>query len=360
VNIQKVDFILVGQGLAGSCLALRLIAQGKRIVVFDQPQQNRSSAIAAGLFNPITGKLMTRTWLANSIFPELHQFYHSAEKILGDKFFYPQSLYRPFLSVEEQNEWMSISSASFMDTYVANVFSESTYGAQVHDRLGGILLKQCGYLDVRKFMNLVREELRNNQSYFEDTFNDELLEFRNDRISYLDIEADKIIFCCGTAQLRSSRFGNVSIRPLKGETLTVALDEPPELIFNRGVYIVPIAGNQYRVGATYESKNIGEGITEEGRMELQQKLKELLKIPYKILEQDWGFRPTTPDRKPILGYYPDSKNVVIFNGLGTKGVSLAPYFSARLAEWLLGTGEIQPEVNIKRFKTLSSKSSEVV
>ncbi len=333
---------------------------GKRIIVFDQPQQNRSSAIAAGLFNPITGKLMTRTWLADSIFPELYQFYQSAEKTLGQKFFYPQSLYRPFLTIEEQNEWMGKSAAAFMDSYVANVFSDSVFGAQVHDPLGGVLLKQCGYLDVRKFMNLVREELEKNQSYVEDRFNDDLLEIKNDCVSYLGIEADKIIFCCGTAQLKSSRFGNVPIRPLKGETLTVALDEPPELIFNRGVYIVPIDGNRYRVGATYETKRLTEGITEEGRMELQQKLKELLKIPYTIVDQDWGYRPTTPDRKPVLGYYPESKNVVIFNGLGTKGVSLAPYFSAQLTEWLLGSREIQPEVNIKRFKTLSSKSSEVV
>lgn len=336
------------------------MTHGKRIIVFDQPQQNRSSSIAAGLFNPITGKLMTRTWLADNIFPELHNFYQYAEETLGQRFFYPQSLYRPFLTIEEQNEWMGKSSAPFMHSYVDNVFSDSVFGAQVHDPLGGVLLKQCGYLDVKKLMNLVREKLEKNQSYVEDRFNDELLEIKDNCVSYSGIEADKIIFCCGTAQLRSSRFGNVPIRPLKGETLTVALEEPPELIFNRGVYIVPISKSSYRVGATYETKNLSEGITEEGRMEIEQKLIELIKIRYSILEQDWGFRPTTPDRKPILGYYPKSKNVVIFNGLGTKGVSLAPYFSARLAEWLLGNGEIQPEVNIKRFKTLSSKSSEVV
>ncbi len=85
-------------------------------------------------------------------------------------------------------------------------------------------------------------------------------------------------------------------------------------------------------------------------------LKVLLKTPYKFISQDWGFRPTTPDRRPILGEHPDLKNVIIFNGLGTKGVSLAPYFSAQLANWLSGKAEIQPEVNIKRFKSLSSKS----
>jgi glycine oxidase len=86
----------------------------------------------------------------------------------------------------------------------------------------------------------------------------------------------------------------------------------------------------------------------------------LLKVPYKIISQDWGFRPTTPDRRPILGCLHGSENVVIFNGLGTKGVSLAPYFSGQLMDWLLGETEIQSEVNINRFKSLFSKSRGVV
>jgi glycine oxidase len=114
------------------------------------------------------------------------------------------------------------------------------------------------------------------------------------------------------------------------------------------------------VGATYETKNLSEEITNAGKIELEEKLKDILKLPFRVTSQDWGFRPTTPDRRPILGHLPDSKNVIIFNGLGTKGVSLAPYFSVQLCDWLLGFGEIQPEVNIRRFKSLSSKSSEVV
>lgn len=360
-TIKKLDFILVGQGLAGSCLALRLLTQGKRIMVFDEPLQNRSSAIAAGLFNPITGKLMTRTWMADKLFPELHHFYQNAEQQLVQKFFYPQPLYRPFISVEEQNSWMGKSSDPSMSSYIEAVFSRSTFGHQVHDPFGGILLKQCGYLDVIQFMFSVRHHLSATQSIALERFDEQLLEIGNYGVRYNDLEADKIILCGGTNILRSLRFAGVPVRLLKGETLTIKLDQAPELIYNRGVYMVPHAEkNCYRVGATYETKNLSEEITNVGRMELEEKLTDLITIPYRVIAQDWGFRPTTPDRRPILGQLPDSKNVVIFNGLGTKGVSLAPYFSAQLSNWLLGFGEIQPEVNIGRFKSLSSKSSEVV
>jgi len=340
---------------------LRLLEEGKRILVFDEPTQNRSSAIAAGLFNPITGKLMTRTWMADKLFDELTGFYKSAEHKLQQRFFYPQPMYRPFLSVEEQNHWMGLSSEAAILPYVDKIFTESRYGHQVRDAFGGIVLKQCGFLDVKEFIEAVRIYLQTSNSIISKHFDESRLEIDFAGIIYGQYRAEKLIVCSGVASLNSAQFKNLPIRLLKGEILEIELESSPELIYNRGVYMVPMnRRNHYRVGATYETRNLSHAITEAGRMELEQKLTALIKMPYKIISQDWGFRPTTPDRRPILGSHPDSKNVIIFNGLGTKGVSLAPYFSAQLTNWLLSKGEIQPEVNIKRFKSLSSKSSEEV
>ena len=352
-----IDYIIVGQGLAGSTLALRALEHGKSIMVFDEPAFNRSSAIAAGLFNPITGKLMTKTWMAETIFPELHQFYQWAEKRLDHRFFYPQPIYRPFLSVAEQNEWMGKSVETALSSYVQEVFTQSRYGNQVYDPFGGIALKECGYLDVVSFLHHVKNELLLNDAYAADRFDETQLEITSHGVRYKNIEATKIIFCSGTAMQQSILLKEMPIRLLKGETLIIELDESLELIYNRGVYMVPMGEkNRYKVGATYETKQLTTTITEAGRLELQQKLDELLKVPYRIVSQDWGFRPTTPDRKPLLGSLPVSENVIIFNGLGTKGVSLAPYFSGHLMDWLLGKIEIRPEVNINRFKSLFSKS----
>src|SRR6478736_7266149 len=105
-STRKIDYIIIGQGLAGSCLALQLINRGKSVFVFDEPEKNRASLIAAGLFNPVTGKLMAKTWKADRLFSYLHSFYSEAEKLLNCRFYYPFPLYRPFISVEEQNEWM--------------------------------------------------------------------------------------------------------------------------------------------------------------------------------------------------------------------------------------------------------------
>src|SRR5688572_337382 len=103
----RVDFIIVGQGLAGSAVALQLINRGKKILVIDRPIANSSSRVAVGLFNPITGRNLVKTWLADQLFPCFHRFYRDAETLTGKKFFHSLPLYRPFGSIEEQNEWMA-------------------------------------------------------------------------------------------------------------------------------------------------------------------------------------------------------------------------------------------------------------
>lgn len=347
---KAVDYIIVGQGLAGSCLALRLLALGKRVAVFDTPGQNKSSVVAAGLFNPITGKQLTRTWQADKIFPELFRFYSEAEHRLASKFFYPQPLYRPFVSIQEQNEWMIRSADETIAPFIDRIFTSATFG-QAHDVYGGMLLSQGGYLDVNQFLKSVRDYLIQHLSFHDERFDESNLETHEDFVMYKQCRASKLVLCTGVIAGADKK---LPIRLLKGETLTLKLSQVPELIFNRGVYIVPWKDGTYKAGATYDT-NLTPEITQAGRMELEQKIGELLKLGYEVVGQDWGLRPTTPDRRPILGSRPGSKNVVFFNGLGTKGVSLAPYFSAQLANWMVGVGEIQSEVNITRFKSLSSK-----
>jgi glycine oxidase len=357
----SVDYIIVGQGLAGSCLALRLLQRQCRVVVLDVPQSNHSSVIAAGLFNPITGKLMTRSWQADSLFPVLHDFYCAAEQLLKRKFYYRQSIYRPFLSAEEQNDWMIKSTQRGLSDYVKNIYTGSRYGSQVHDPFGGIEIDQCGYIDTQIFLESVRTLLVSKSVFVNEKFNQHRLQIKKDEVVYDQWSARKIIYCSGIAYNNEIIARPLPLRPLKGQTLVIEMEEKPERIYNRGVYLVPMAErNRYKVGATYEPNDSSKVITTSARLDLENKLKELIKMPFRVILQEWGIRPATSDRRPLLGPVAESENVIIFNGLGTKGVSLAPYFSEQLADWLTGAGEIQPEVNISRFNALSSKSSEVV
>lgn len=349
-----IDYLIVGQGLAGSCLAWQLLQRGKRVLVMDVPGNNRSSMIAAGLFNPITGKLMTRTWMAETLFSTLFDFYPQVERTLNEKFFFPMPLYRPFLSVQEQNEWMGHSAQPENQKFIDRIHTTSAYGDQAHDSFGGIVIKPCGFVDVPVFLQTVRSFLVQQNAFIEEWFDETQLRLSPTEVTYKQWKASAIIFCTGTS--KTNLWKAAPVKPLKGETLTIKLDQKPKLIYNRGVYVVPGKEDLYKVGATYDTQNLSESITEAAKLELSARTRELLTLSFEIVDQNWGLRPTSPDRRPMLGHHPDSKNVVIFNGLGTKGVSLAPYFSAHLANWLTGAAEIMPTVNINRFKALYSKS----
>ncbi len=353
----KVDHIIVGQGLAGSCLAIQLLNRGKKIMVFDEPEKNMASKVAAGLFNPITGKRMTKSWMADEIFPYLFQFYSAGEKFLNKKFLHPVSIYRPFVSIEEQNEWMALSAENGLKKFIDKIFISSAYD-QANDSFGGVLTKQSGYLDVNSFMQAVVSLLIEENAYRESNFDYNSLKISSDILQYEKIEASSIVFCDGIRVNSNPFFSWLPVRSLKGETLSVSLEEKPGAIFNRGVYLVPTnQDNSFIAGATYQPNDIGEMTSTKARNELEDKLKALVRIPFTVNHQNWGIRPTTPDRRPILGAHPIHKNMIALNGLGTKGVSLAPYFSAQLAEWMGGKAEIQNEVNIERFKPLYSKLS---
>ncbi|HLZ16847.1 MAG TPA: FAD-dependent oxidoreductase [Cyclobacteriaceae bacterium] len=352
------DHIIVGQGLAGSCLALQLARQGKKILVFDEPGKNRASAVAAGLFNPITGKFLKPAWMADRIFPYLFDFYREAEKLLGHKFFFPQPIYRPFVSIEEQNEWMARSEDPGLKKLIAAVFTQSTFSNQVNDPFGGVLTQQSGYLDTTMFMRTVAEFLEKRDALRREFFDPGKLIVGDEKVSYENCESSQVIFCDGLSHKTNSFFTWLPIRPLKGETLTLTLEQSPLAIFNRGVYMVPTKKeSEFLVGATHHPGDLTEGVTPQSRLELDEKVKGLIRIPYRITHQNWGMRPTTPDRRPILGGHPEFKKLIIFNGLGTKGVSLGPYFSGLLAAWLEGQSEIPFETNIERFKSLYSKFS---
>jgi glycine oxidase len=316
-------------------------------VVIDRKHENTATHVAAGLFNPITGRNMAKTWMADILFPYLHEFYKASEQLTANTFFHPMPLYRPFVSIEEQNEWMGKSANSSLSSFVETVHVSPIEAHQVQNNFGGVMIKQCGYVNTVKFSEAVRKYIQQANILLDEDFKEDELIIKNDAVQYLQYTAEKIIFCQGELSRLGKLFSWLPIRPLKGETLTISTSAPVSKIYNRGVYVVP---EIWKVGATYQFNDTVPAVTEEGLKELVTKLDELVCFPYSLVGQSWGMRPTTPDRKPILGPHPEHQSVVIFNGLGTKGVSLAPYFSKVLATWLEKRTPLNKEVDIHRYK----------
>jgi glycine oxidase len=354
---QQTDFIIVGQGMAGSVLALQLMQAGKHVVLVGH-DENYSSRVAAGLFNPVTGKNLSKTWMADVVFAQLFSFYKYAEKITNANFFHTKPIYRPFLSIEEQNEWMSKSAEPVWLSFIEKVATQSIGFAGLNDSLGGLLLKQTGYVDTKAFLAAAKIFFTQRNQFLNDTFDYSQLHIRESGIEYKSILAEKVIFCEGFNVCNNPLFKWLPVRSLKGETLTIKASLPNEVIVNRGVYAVLIEKNDFKIGATYETQDLSHSITEKAKAALEEKFTSLFANPYDIVKQEWGMRPTTPDRRPLIGEHPKHRRVLICNGLGTKGVSLAPFVGSLLTHFLL-TGNkttTYAEVDVNRYYSLYWKS----
>ncbi|MBR9998761.1 MAG: FAD-dependent oxidoreductase, partial [Cyclobacteriaceae bacterium] len=164
-----------------------------------------------------------------------------------------------------------------------------------------------------------------------------------------EIAAGKIIFCEGYTAAGNPYFNRIPFRPVKGEILYIRPEDSVEFIFNRQIFIIPWDEGFYKVGATYDWNYKDTRPTIQAKNYLEDKLNRFLNVNYRITGQVAGIRPATLDRRPVIGLHPEHSSVGIFNGLGSKGVSLAPYFARMFVEYLLNNRELDKEVDIKRF-----------
>lgn len=347
-TLSKVDFLIVGQGIAGSLLAVELIRSGQRVLVINHETENTSSNKAGGLYNPITGRKMVKTWLADSLFPNLEAYYQQLEEELNEKFIYPIPIYRPFYGNDELNDWEAKSDELAYRPYIKNVYSGSLGIPGVLDQYGGLELNLCGYVNLPVMIQAVREELLNRSCYINEMFEYDKLQVE-DGVTYKDIKADRVIFCDGPVAVDNPFCNFLPFKLVKGEVLEIDTSLPVDKIINRGVFILPKNG-KFSVGSTYHHEDLSYVPSKKGIQNLKDRLEKLYQGEYTVVRENAGVRPATYDRRPFIGVHPKYPSVGIFNGFGTKGVSLVPYFAAQYVNYLLRGGELLPEADVRRVK----------
>ncbi len=348
------DYLIIGQGLAGTVLSHTFLKNGKKVIVVNKNEENSSSKVAAGVYNPVTGIRMVKTWLADELFELVPRFYGELEKLLNTKFLIERLIYKPFINIEQQNDLIAKSSDIHFKKFLSITQDEidSFYKHLVKNDLGACHLHQAGNLKIPLMLDTYQQYLKENGLYIEDCFKCEDLVLNQNGIEWKNIKAKKVIFCDGHRATQNPYFDWLSFSLTKGEILLVKIPNFPEKdMINKGFFILPRGNQEFFVGSSYERK-IDLEPTEKARKMLTEKLDNLLKVDYEILEQRVGIRPTVRDRRPFLGLHPVHQQIGIFNGLGTKGVTLGPYFAQHLYDHLESGKELNKEVNILRYYSL--------
>ena len=374
---SPLDYLIIGHGLAGAVLTHTLAEAGARLLVLDAPNSESASRVAAGLVNPLAGRRFALTWRAAELLPAAAAFYRAVEAQLGGgPWWHERPIWKFFNSVEDANAGLARVGSPFITAAVP-----PTQTAALHAPLGGLELGGGGFLQTDPFLDALAAHRRARGEWRGEAVDLNRLEAGRTPGSRSEAEilaasdpevraplvyrladgttvtARRVVFCEGAAAEHNPLWRWLPLAPNNGQVLDVTLPPtglPPDVVLNAGAYAVPQPGRPgaYRLGATYDWGTAPPEPTEAGRADLLGRLARFSSAPAVVTGHRAARRPAVRDRRPLIGFHPADARLVLFNGLGSKGVGLAPGLAAHLATVLAGETSLWPEVNLDRFAAL--------
>jgi len=351
---MEVDYIIVGQGICGTFLSWNLLKEGKSVVIIDEARPYSSTKVASGVINPVTGRRIVKTWMIDEVLPFATQQYLAFGRQMGVELIQQCNVVQ-FHSTPQMKE-------AFVERYSSdkqylNIADEHQFKRFFHFNYGVGEIDPCMLINLNRMLEEWRLHLSNKQLLLEEYFNNSELSYTNEKVRYRNITAKKIIFCNGTDSFDLPYFASLPYAKNKGEALLIRISGLPATnIFKQALSIVPWKDDVFWVGSTYEWKYDDLQPTLSFRKRAEDILKGWLKLPFTIIDHIASERPATVERRPFIGLHPVHASIGIFNGMGTKGCSLAPYFAHELAQHLVHDEPLNPEADVYRFKRILSIS----
>jgi glycine oxidase len=356
---QPLDFVIIGQGLAGTTLAWHLKWRGLRGLIVDRDDGTSASKAAAGLMTPVTGKRLVPSWWLDETWTAAEEFYRRVEAETHSQFLTQPGQVRLFESEESKAEFERRDWAEHpVEIRQPQMLVDDT---SIDAPLGGFELPSARRLDVPAYLAASRKEFLANDMLRIANLNpatDLKIENGTVDLSKPDVRAKCVIFCQGALGAENPWFNDVEYKSARGEILTLKIDGLAETrIVNQVVWLVPCGNGIFKAGSTYDFENLDLGATSAGRVEIVERLKKYLKLPFEIVGHKSGVRPIVTERRPIIGVHRKFPQLAIFNGLGSKGSLLAPLVASQLAEHLFDGSSIEPELDYQvRFRPRIPKS----
>ena len=346
--MKEVDYIIVGCGLAGIAFCEQLRAEHKTYIVFDNVSQ-QSSRVAAGLYNPVILKRFTKVWNAKYQLELALPKYKILENLLDIKLDYKLPVYRKFASIEEQNEWFIASDKPVLSDFLSTTLIKNT-NESIDAKFGFGEVLGSGRINTALLVTSYNDFLQKEGRLEVEEFQYKLLETSPDEIRYKNIKSKHIIFAEGFGISKNPFFNNLPLNGTKGEMLTIkAPDLKMDFILKSSVFVVPLEDDLFWIGATYEQEDKTHEVTLRAKEDLVEKVKQIINCDFEVIHQVAGIRPTTKDRRPLVGLHSEYKNMYVLNGLGTRGVMISPFVAQQLFNHIEKGTELDSEIDIKRF-----------
>lgn len=343
------DSIVVGFGIAGIAVTGHLHVQGKKVLVVDA-NEVKASVVAAGMFNPVILKRFSMAWNGDEQLEYAKVFYKNLEEKLQSIFIEPMNVLRKFNSTKEQNSWFSKLDNPVLSKYMSGeLFQDSIMGVDTPYDCG--ILESTGRILIKDLIDKYLLDLKNENAFVEEVFDFSMLKILNNHIEYKGFKARNVVFCEGYNLRKNPFFKNLPLIGNKGSYIVI---ECEGLKLTKALkahfFLIPLGADQYKFGATYENhfKNVDHDTA--AKANLVEELEKLISVPYRIICQQTGVRPTVIDRRPLVGRHSKYNRLFVCNGMGTRGVMIAPTAAKHLVSCILEAKPIPKEMNINRFE----------
>ncbi|MFT7528543.1 MAG: glycine/D-amino acid oxidase-like deaminating enzyme [Arenicella sp.] len=332
--LSEFDFIIVGQGLAGSVLATTLIKRGQRVLVLDNDNLGSSTKVAAGIINPITGHRLNISDQFLDYFPIAKAYYYALE--LDTK----QPLFRTIKQtrlIKNQGQF----------NYLQQRLNETAYQGLLQGsdssnfdpaEFGVIDIQQTAVVDTKALLSATRKWLEARNSYAQYSVNYSEIKVTKTGVSIGRWQAKQIIFCEGYQANKNPWLAHLPFKLAKGEILTLDLSAKGlDRMLSWGHWLVPDGSNQQsaKLGSNFIWNDLSLNPSEGSTAKMLDSLKQHTGLHGNVLMHEVGIRPTTTDRKPFIGPLSKLEKSYCFNGFGSKGCLLVPYYAELMADHLL-------------------------
>jgi glycine oxidase len=332
---------IVGQGLAGTLLAWELEQAGADFEIYDAsaaeagPLGGQASAVAAGIINPITGQRFARSWRVDELLPLARATYQGMETALGLSLWRELRVRRLWRDAKEHERFIrkqergaSAGGAASLEPYLGAVDAE------------GFWINGAAHVDIPLLLAATRRRWEAAGRLTE----------RIVTAGELRARYELVIECTGAALSTESALKEIPWSVAKGELLTITGGGwEPEVILNRGHWLLPLGAERAKVGATYAPHQADLVPTEVARRELESSARELVGRPFDVVAHEVGLRLTVPDKRPVAGRTWRDSRIGVLGGLGSKGALLAPWLARQWWNHLSEGVPFDPAIDLARF-----------
>ncbi len=343
--------LIIGQGIAGTILSYKLSEKNISHKVLDNGHKYAATHAAAGLINPITGRNYVKSWMIDDLLPVAKSTYRELSEKLNHNYVREANILRAMHTPAQENKWFSSVGKPGYSDYVVETPNDNEYKGIVQQASYYGEITQSIQVDISQLVTDYKAYLIDQNLYIEGSFDASALTVTDNNVVYANEAYDYIIFCEGYKGMENPLFPDLPFQLAKGQAFTINFDGPaPNQILRDEIFIAPMDEKNIWTGGTYQWDFEDDSPTAAFAAEWNDKLKKLLKVNYTVTNHKAGVRPAVKGRKPLIGPSPISNLLYMFNGMGTKGTSLIPYFAEHLIQHLITGMPLHSEVALNRFK----------